>query len=293
VPSFVVVADADVAISFTVDCSAVRRVAYVANGGPGSDIHFIDTDGTGFPLAVAGADSNPAWARSGTELAFASSRDGNTEIYRMNPDGSGVVRLTNDPNPDYRPAWSPDGTRIAFVSERDGNAEIYVMSRDGTGLQRLTTDPGLDTEPAWSPDGTRLAFVSNRSGMPPQIYVMNADGSGVQLRSVAVTGDRTPAWSPDGSLIAFSRRVSGGSYQLFVMEQSGVRPRLLTGAYLSDAPLNPDWSPDSFEIVFSFGYCDFYYGCSSELAVLEIIGAETRILVTGGEPNVSDPAWRP
>jgi Tol biopolymer transport system component len=194
---------------------------------------------------------------------------------------------------------SPDGRWVAYtVTEADFKQDAYVthiwLADPATGdTFQLTRGDKSCTGASWSPDGTRLAFVSNRSGMPPQIYVMNADGSGVQLRSVAVTGDRTPAWSPDGSLIAFSRRVSGGSYQLFVMEQSGVRPRLLTGAYLSDAPLNPDWSPDSFEIVFSFGYCDFYYGCSSELAVLEIIGAETRILVTGGEPNVSDPAWRP
>ena len=294
VPSPVIVSDTDVAISFTVDCSALRRVAYVANDGPGSDIHFIDTDGTRFPLTVAGADSNPAWARSGTELAIASDRDGNAEIYRMNPDGSGVVRLTDHPLPDYRPAWSPDGTRIAFVSERDGNAEIYLMARDGTGLQRLTTDPGLDTEPAWSPDGTRLAFVSNRGGTALQIYVMNADGSGVQLRSVAVAGDRTPAWSPDGRLIVFSRAI-GGSHQLYVMEQSGAGPRLLSGAFTSNAPLNPDWSRDGFEIVFSYGYCDFYYyyGCDSRLVVLDLIGLETRLLETGGELNVSDPAWRP
>src|SRR3954469_3700262 len=48
------------------------------------------------------------------KIAFDSNRDGNEEIYVMNPDGTGQTRLTNDPAGDFGPAWSPDGTKIAF-----------------------------------------------------------------------------------------------------------------------------------------------------------------------------------
>ena len=54
-------------------------------------------------------------------IAFTSSRDGDVEIYLMNPDGTGQRRLTNSPGSDSQPSWSPDGTRIAFTSLRDGN----------------------------------------------------------------------------------------------------------------------------------------------------------------------------
>ncbi len=47
-----------------------------------------------------------------------SNRDGNTEIYVMNRDGSNVRRLTNNPANDDRPTWSPSGTQIAFTSDR-------------------------------------------------------------------------------------------------------------------------------------------------------------------------------
>jgi len=73
-------------------------------------------------------------------IAFASDRDGDFEIYRMNADGSGQTNLTNHSGQDYEPAWSPDGTKIAFVSSRDGNYEIYVMNADGTGQTRLTNN---------------------------------------------------------------------------------------------------------------------------------------------------------
>ncbi|MBE3088675.1 MAG: PD40 domain-containing protein, partial [Actinobacteria bacterium] len=75
---------------------------------------------------------------TGGMIAFSSDRDGNKEIYIMNSDGSGLVRLTNNDSSDSLYAWSPDGSKIAFSSDRDGNKEIYIMNSDGSGLVRLT-----------------------------------------------------------------------------------------------------------------------------------------------------------
>ena len=83
-------------------------------------------------------------------IAFTSDRDGNNEIYLMNPDGSGQTRLTDNGAQDYFPTWSSDGTRIAFVSDRDGNNEIYVMKADGSRQTRLTNNSTDDELPAWS-----------------------------------------------------------------------------------------------------------------------------------------------
>jgi len=71
------------------------------------------------------------------KIAFVSDRDGNAEIYTMNPDGSDPNRLTFDPRRDFNPAWSPDGKRIAFVRFRilsggPPSGEIYVMNADGS-----------------------------------------------------------------------------------------------------------------------------------------------------------------
>ena len=82
------------------------------------------------------------------KIAFSSDRDGNREIYMMNPDGTNQVRLTNNTGVDDSPAWSPDGTKIAFVSQvgPDLSARtIFMMNPDGTNKVEVTTVPN----PEW------------------------------------------------------------------------------------------------------------------------------------------------
>ena len=101
-------------------------------------------------------DFRPSWSPNGAKIAFASISDFHGldppylwEIYVMNADGSGVVRLTNNPASDIQPTWSPDSTRIAFVSDRDGSVEVYVMNADGSNQVNLTNNPADDFDPDW------------------------------------------------------------------------------------------------------------------------------------------------
>jgi Tol biopolymer transport system component len=115
-------------------------------------------------------------------IAFVSTRDTKTEsgdIYTMNPNGTAVHRLTNNPELDFEPAWSPGGSKIAFASYRHSNEDIYTINADGTGLERLTHDPKDDDAPAFSPDGNKIAFQSNRAGKD-DIYTMTPNGTRVE-----------------------------------------------------------------------------------------------------------------
>jgi Tol biopolymer transport system component len=135
-------------------------IAYTRFGDP-FVIYTINPDGTGSaPLAQ---DAGwPSWSPDGTKIAFDSTRDGDSEIFSMNADGSGQTQLTFDPALDSTPAWSPDGTKIAFVSTRSGARQIYVMNAGGSAQTRVTNSNDFESLPDWQPaPGPRRADFKN------------------------------------------------------------------------------------------------------------------------------------
>src|SRR6266581_225302 len=170
-------------------------------------ICVVNTDGTGLvtlPNGLLASDFDPAWSPDGSKIAFSVSiiGGGAAQIFVMNPDGTGVARVTSDMADDFDPAWSPDGAKIAFTSDQSGNDQIFVMNAAGGGMPvRLTATSARETTPAWSPDDSRIAFQSDRDtpagNFNVKIFMMNADGTGV----VRLTGDFTrndigPSWRP-------------------------------------------------------------------------------------------------
>jgi RHS repeat-associated protein len=213
--------------------------------------------GPRFPYASLNTSVLPVMPQSGSaRIAFASNRDGTAQLYSMNTDGSGALRLTNDAANDESPRWSPNGSRIVFQSDRDnvfsGMADIYVMNGDGSGQTRLTSDANDDSAPVWSPNGSKIAFQSGRNGVSYQVYVMNADGSAQANISNNAANDKQPAWSPDGTKIAFaSDRDQAGFSSIYVMNADGSGQTRLTVSGSGFRDEQPAWSPDGTKLAFT------------------------------------------
>jgi TolB protein len=106
----------------------------------------VGYDGLGaFRVTDNYGDRGPAWSKT-NRIAFYSDRltsaSATNEIFSINPDGTGLTRLTNNLADDRDPAWSPNGTKIVFASNRGlrrvGPMHLYVMNADGTGVNQLT-----------------------------------------------------------------------------------------------------------------------------------------------------------
>ena len=144
--------------------------------------------------------SDPAFSPDGSRIAFVSQRDGNSEIYVMNADGTGSTRITNDPQPDGRPVFTADGQSLVFHSARTaGKQQIWVVNIDGSGLTQLTRD-SVNASPTVSPDGQTIAYVSMRN-KDADIWLMARDGSNQrQFTRGTQQRESEPRFLRDGTL---------------------------------------------------------------------------------------------
>jgi TolB protein len=176
----------------------ILSTCYPVSRRPRADICLTNTDGTGQRNLTDNQsvdDVDPSWSPDGSRIVFSSDRDGDSEIYVMDTDGTNLTQLTNNFEDDYRPAWSPDGLSIAFVSSRAGGRDIYVMAADGTGQLNVTnTASWLEVSVDWSPDSTMLAIEGYLDEVP-DVFIVHADGSNARRMN---TGWRIelPSWRP-------------------------------------------------------------------------------------------------
>lgn len=148
----------------------------------------------------------PALSADGKTLAFVSSRDGDSEIYRMPSGGGTATRLTAFHLDDWSPIWAPDGT-IVFLSDREGRPRLFGMNADGTNQHRLTSETSPDAIedlPRVAPDGKTLAYTRS-IGTTSVVHLLDvATGKATPL-TPPEHSDRDLAWSPDGAYLAVIR----------------------------------------------------------------------------------------
>lgn len=182
----------------------------------------------------------------GMQLAFASDRAGNGDIFLLNQQGV-LTNLTNSDEGDWSPVWSPDGQYLAFTSHRSGQADIWLMNLNSGELSNLTNHPGWDYEATWSPDGQQLIFVSERDGDAELYQQAIAGGEAIQL-TFNNHPDKKPHWSPDGTQVAFAA-VTDGRERLYRLDlaEDIIRPLLWTDTLNGT---NPVWSPSGRAVAF-------------------------------------------
>lgn len=237
-----------------------------------------------------------AQAPTTAKIAFASNLNvkakDKSDIYIMNPDGTGRINLTRHNAKDSEPTWSPSGRHILFTSDRDGDSDIYRMNADGTNVRRIFKKWANRSNPAWSPDGRQIAYFREDE---EAIYIADIDGANEER----LVNGWHPTWSPDGTEIAFVSLAEGLDIRVIDLKTRSERVLVpMEGALLHE----PVWSPDGTKIAFNrVNFLLFILKVlfnakdnppAQTIDTVNSDGTEIETVIVDGS-QVSDPAWSP
>lgn len=233
-----------------------------------------------------GFDTQPAFSRDGSMIAFISDHSGADNLWIARADGSGARQISfgEDDTVLVSPAWSADGRSVFLSRYRPSlnNYELWRYDLDGrtTLIAPIRKAPD-DAHDSWqsslgavaSPDGGFLYFARNRSGLafdePEGWTIVRRDlASGEETEIVRETDERRssgrgsyfrPALSPDGRLLAYATRLRGQT-ELRVRDlasgldrrvASPIEPDQLQASMWQDIIPRYAFSPDGEAIILS------------------------------------------
>jgi Tol biopolymer transport system component len=319
-----------VLLAGAVQHAVAKEVMLMNRIGPSKLIlHVANADGSGErallpPTSVR--DYDASFSADGKWIVFTSERDGagdgQADIWRIRPDGTGLERLTRDTSMEDAGVLSPDGSKLAYVSTLGGarTANIWVMDLKTRKKRNLTGDGSKAPpatmnghfRPAWSADGQWIAFSSDRGekwigaetgagaghSHPTSLYVMRADGSDMRrVTNKPGMAYGAPKWSADGrKLVAyvltardtFSARMHGAGIAALNSTSQIVEIDVATGAEtaLTSGPalkVNPQYLPDG-----RLGYV--IKGSPKDGPKVGIVYSDGK---RGPEGEVRSPSWSP
>ncbi len=224
-----------------------------------------------------------AVARLPSALAFQRERDGNLDVYLLDPTGPTLRRLTDAPGVDRNPVFAPDGRSLYFVSDRSGVDGIYRIDLASNAVTPVIVGDGRAEDPAPTPDGKSLVFTRSPHVVGWNLVVRElASGSERALTDATVARHAHASVSGDGTWLASSSN-TGRGWQIARIDVASGRSQNITR---DPGACRPDVSPPDGRIAFVTQRWDG----KGDIAVTDSRGANARRISATSAYDYF-PAW--
>jgi tricorn protease len=194
--------------------------------------------GAAYPLTLHEAyDHMPVWSHDGQQIAFASDRYGNFDVFVMNINGGKANRLTYHSAADFPSDFSPDNQSVIFTSSRLDDVqnqqfpsgvlpELYTIPADGGRPEQVLTTPAEFAR--YDKNGTRLVYHDRKgyedafrkhhtSSVTRDIWLYDLNAEEYTQLSSFDGEDRNPVFAPSQNAVYYLSEEKG-DFNIFKMD---------------------------------------------------------------------------
>ncbi len=278
---------------YSVQENKSHRVIYTMNAD-GSENKMLTTS--------AKSEGEPCWIKGGTKIAYLSSENGKSEIWEMNPDGTGKKVLSNYDGEIEGFSFSPDESKVMFVAQvkyGQRTADLYPDLHKASGI--IVTDLMYKHWDEWVetvPHPFVASFDGNQIGEAKDIL----EGEPYESPMKPFGGMEQLAWSPDSKSIAYTcRKKTGKEYafstdsDIYIYKVESGETENLCKDYTTDLnkgyDTNPSFSPDGKYIAWQSMERDGYESDRNRLCVFDLEKKSKSYVTESFESSVDEYCW--
>jgi len=282
--------------------SVIYTVTYynIEENKPYRDIYSVPVSGgEAKNLTDSGANEfNAIWHPDGQKIGYISAASGSTQIWEMNPDGSGAKQVSEIEGGISGFNYSPDGSKIFYIKNVKLDDDIHDLFPDlPKANARLENDIMYRHWDQWHDYTYQHIFIADYSNGKVGVGKDIMEGERFDSPMKPFGGIEQIAWSPDGKILVYTcKKKTGKAYSLstnsdiyFYDVETSQTTNFTEGMMGYDQ--NPVFSPDGKFMAWESMERDGYESDKNRLFVANLETGEKTDFTAEFDQNVHNLSW--